>query len=53
VPFAVGTHEPEPVQRVLAATIVGRGWVLLEVRVEPVTLEDLFVRAVAPPGDGA
>jgi ABC-2 type transport system ATP-binding protein len=53
VAFAVGTHEPEPVQRVLAATIVGRGWVLLEVRVEPVTLEDLFVRAVAPPGDGA
>ena len=32
----------------LPATVVGRGWTLLEVRSDPPTLEDLFVRLVAP-----
>jgi ABC-2 type transport system ATP-binding protein len=47
-PFVVRVHDPEPVQRVLGAAVVGRGWTLLEVRVETVTLEDLFVRLVGP-----
>lgn len=48
VAFAVVTPDPDPVQRQLAATIVGRGWTLLEVRSQAPTLEDLFVRLVAP-----
>ena len=39
-------REPEPVQRVLAALVVERGWTLLEVRAETPTLEELFVRVV-------
>jgi ABC-2 type transport system ATP-binding protein len=46
--FAVFAHDPLPVQRRIAATVVGRGWTLLEVRSDPPTLEDLFVRLVAP-----
>jgi ABC-2 type transport system ATP-binding protein len=46
--FAVFARDPLPVQRRIAATVVGRGWTLLEVRSDPPTLEDLFVRLVAP-----
>ena len=46
--FAVFAREPVPVQRRIAATVVGSGWTLLEVRADPPTLEDLFVRLVAP-----
>jgi len=46
--FAVVVSDPEPVQRRLAAEVVGRGWTLLEVHTETPTLEDLFVRVVAP-----
>jgi ABC-2 type transport system ATP-binding protein len=46
--FAVYTRDPDAVQRRLAAAIVARGWTLLEVRASPPTLEDLFVRLVAP-----
>ena len=48
VPFVVRVQDPEPVQRGLGALVVGCGWTLLEVRVEPTTLEDLFVRLVGP-----
>jgi ABC-2 type transport system ATP-binding protein len=44
--FVVRAHAAEPVQRAVAALVVGRGWTLLEVRAEAPTLEDLFVRAV-------
>jgi ABC-2 type transport system ATP-binding protein len=40
-------REPEPVQRLLAALVVERGWTLLEVRAETPTLEELFVRVVS------
>jgi ABC-2 type transport system ATP-binding protein len=50
--FAVFASEPEPVQRALAAVIVARGWTLLAVSPSVPTLEDLFVRIVAP-GDAA
>ena len=46
--FAVFARDPVPVQRRIAATVVGRGWTLLEVRADPPTLEDLFVRLVTP-----
>ena len=46
--FAVVVSDPAPVQRSLAAAVVGRGWTLLEVHTETPTLEDLFVRVVAP-----
>ena len=46
--FAIVVADPEPVQRRLAALVVGRGWTLLEVHTETPTLEDLFVRVVAP-----
>jgi len=51
-PFVVSTRELEPVQRELARSMVARGWVPLEMRAEPVTLEDLFVRVVRGRGDG-
>jgi ABC-2 type transport system ATP-binding protein len=44
--FVVRAKEAEPVQRAVAALVVGRGWTLLEVRTVTPTLEDLFVRAV-------
>jgi gliding motility-associated transport system ATP-binding protein len=46
--FVVRVEETDPVQRRLAAMAVGEGWALLEVRAEPTTLEDLFVRLVGP-----
>jgi ABC-2 type transport system ATP-binding protein len=46
--FVVRAPEPEPVQRQLASLVVARGWTLLEMRADPPTLEDLFVRLVAP-----
>jgi ABC-2 type transport system ATP-binding protein len=51
--FAVFARDPLPVQRRIAAAVVGRGWTLLEVRSDPPTLEDLFVRLVAPTERGA
>jgi ABC-2 type transport system ATP-binding protein len=50
--FAVVVSDPEPVRRRVAALVVGRGWTLLEVHTETPTLEDLFVRVLAP-GDHA
>lgn len=44
--FTIRAAEPAPVQRQLAALVVGRGWTLLEARASVPTLEDLFVRAV-------
>ena len=44
--FIVRAKEAEPVQRAVAALVVGRGWTLLEVHTVTPTLEDLFVRAV-------
>ncbi len=44
--FHVVLLDPAPAQRVLASTIVERGWTLLEVRAETPTLEELFVRLV-------
>jgi len=46
VTFRVSAPEPEAVQRVLATTVVERGWTLLEMRAEVPTLEDLFMRLV-------
>jgi ABC-2 type transport system ATP-binding protein len=51
-PFAVLAPDPEPVQRALAATVVSRGWALLEVRATAPTLEDLFVHLVGQPAAG-
>ena len=44
--FLVRAVDPEAVQRVLAAAIVARGWLLLEMRTDVPTLEELFVRLV-------
>jgi ABC-2 type transport system ATP-binding protein len=44
--FHVALADPDPAQRILARTIVDRGWTLLEVRAEAPTLEELFVRLV-------
>jgi ABC-2 type transport system ATP-binding protein len=46
--FVVRAPAPEPVQRQLAAVVVGHGWTRLEVRAEAPSLEDLFVRLVTP-----
>jgi len=46
--FTVQAPALAPVQRALAAALVGEGLVLLEVRVTAPTLEDLFVRLVTP-----
>src|SRR2546426_10279467 len=51
--FAVFAPDPEPVQRALGAAVVARGWTLLEVAVSVPSLEDLFVRLVAPAGERA
>jgi hypothetical protein len=50
VAFIVRTHDPLPVQRRIGAAIVTPGWVLLELRAEVPTLEDLFVRLVGAGG---
>ena len=42
--FVLGSMEPEAVQRHVGAAVVGEGWTLLEMRVETVALEELFVR---------
>jgi ABC-2 type transport system ATP-binding protein len=44
--FVIRATDAAPVQRAVAALVVGRGWTLLEVRTLTPTLEDLFVRAV-------
>lgn len=51
--FVVRAPDPEPVQRRLAPLVVTHGWTLLEIRADPPTLEDLFVRLVAPPASEA
>jgi len=43
----------DELRRELAATIVGRGWGLLEMRSLPMSLEDLFVRLVREERDAA
>jgi ABC-2 type transport system ATP-binding protein len=48
--FVVRCHEPDPVRRRVAGTVVGGGWILLELRTEAVGLEDLFVRLLEPRG---
>jgi len=53
VPFVVRAHDPEAVQRRIAAAIVGAGWTLLEVRPGPVALEDLFVGLLGPAPAGS
>jgi ABC-2 type transport system ATP-binding protein len=50
--YVLRAAEPEAVQRQLAPLVVGRGWTLLEVRADAPTLEDLFVRLVAPSEGG-
>jgi ABC-2 type transport system ATP-binding protein len=44
--FRLRSARIDAVQRALAPAIVGRGWTLLEMRVEEPTLEELFVRLV-------
>ena len=44
--FRMAVEEPAPVQRVLAAAVVERGWTLLEMQADAPTLEELFVRVV-------
>lgn len=53
--FIAYSRSGEPARRAIAATVVARGWGLLEVRPLSMTLEDLFVRLVAtrPAGDEA
>jgi ABC-2 type transport system ATP-binding protein len=53
VPFVVVASDAAPVQRALGPAVVGRGWTLLEVRVETPSLEELFVRLVGTPPTGA
>jgi len=49
--FALSASDPQLVQRSLAAAVVARGWVLLEVRASSPSLEDLFVQLVGPAGE--
>ena len=44
--YRMGVEDPVPVQRVLAAAVVQRGWTLLEMQADAPTLEELFVRVV-------
>ena len=44
--FRVAVADPKPVQRVLAAMVVERGWTLLEIQADAPTLEELFVRVI-------
>jgi hypothetical protein len=44
--FRVAVVDPAPVQRVLAAAVVQRGWTLLEMQADAPTLEELFVRVI-------
>jgi ABC-2 type transport system ATP-binding protein len=45
--FIAHASAGEPVRRAIAATVVGHGWGLVEVRPVAMSLEDLFVRLVA------
>ncbi len=47
----VTTAGGEPKPGMLAAAVVARGWGLIELRPLSMSLEDLYVRLVAPPGD--
>lgn len=53
VTVLVRSARGDETRRELAATIVGRGWGLLEVRPLPMTLEDLFVRLVRSERDAS
>ncbi|MGH7895683.1 MAG: hypothetical protein ACREQL_13510, partial [Candidatus Binatia bacterium] len=44
--YRIVAEEPEPVQRAVAGVVVGRGWGLLEVRLDSPSLEDLFMQLV-------
>ena len=48
VAYAVFAADPAPVQRAVGPAVVSRGWTLLEVHRATPSLEDLFVRLVAP-----
>jgi ABC-2 type transport system ATP-binding protein len=52
VSFTVLAPAVAPVQREVAAAIVGAGWTLLELRATVPDLEDLFVRLVGTPPAG-
>jgi len=49
VAFAVLAPAIDPARRAVAGAVVGAGWTLLELRVTPPSLEDLFVRLVGTP----
>lgn len=53
VSVVVRSARGDEARRALAATVVGNGWGLLEVRPLPMTLEDLFVRLVRSERDTA
>ncbi len=44
--FVARSRAGEPLRKAIAATVVGHGWGLIEVRPLAMTLEDLFVRLV-------
>jgi ABC-2 type transport system ATP-binding protein len=49
--LVVTTLHSTPTPAALAAAVVGRGWGLVELRPLAMSLEDLYVRLVAPPDD--
>ena len=51
VRLTVTTARGEPAPPALAATVVGNGWGLIELRPLSMSLEDLYVRLVTPPAD--
>jgi ABC-2 type transport system ATP-binding protein len=53
LPFVIRAGDLEPVQRQLGAAMVAHGWTLFEVRAEPATLEDLFLRVIGPAAGGS
>ena len=44
--FVVSSPGEQQVRKAISATVVGRGWGLMEIKPMPLTLEDLFVRLV-------
>jgi ABC-2 type transport system ATP-binding protein len=49
--YLVCATDGEPQPAALAAAVVGRGWGLIELRPLAMSLEDLYVRLVAPPDE--
>jgi hypothetical protein len=47
--YIVSATRGEPTPAALAAVVVGGGWGLIELRPLAMSLEDLYVRLVAPP----